>query len=89
MHHTKRGRGMVINQQALRYLCTEQMVPDERGGQRRAYRFQVFDEASGELLCAVDDVCTRESDARALEELFRRNRVAFVHVMDVLEDWLP
>ena len=80
---------MAVSQQALRYLCTQQMVLGEDGGERRAYRFQVFDDASGGLLCAVDDICTCESDARALEELFRRNRVSLVHVMDVLEDWLP
>jgi len=75
-------------QLVLRYICAEQRVPREDGGERIAYRFQVFDEASGGLLYAVDDICSREKDARALEDLFRRNRVSLVHVMDVLEDWL-
>ena len=77
------------DQQALRYICTEQRVPGEDGGERAAYRFEVFDEGKGSLLLAVDDICARETDARALEGLFRRNRVSLVHVMDVLEDWLP
>jgi len=64
------------------------MVSREDGGERAAYCFQVLDDENGDLLCAVDDICSREEDAFALEELFRRNRVSLVHVMDVLEDWL-
>ena len=73
----------------LSYICSAQTVCDEEdNNMRTAWRFQVLD-AAGRLLRAVDDICSREEDARALEDLFRRNQVALVHVMDVLEDWLP
>ena len=71
----------------LDYICTRQQVQDETGKSRNAYRFQVMD-AEGRELLAVDDICGSEAQAHALEALFRRNQVALVHVMDVLEDFL-
>jgi len=71
----------------LDYICTKQEVQDETGEPRTAYCFQVLD-SNGAVLLAVDDVCGSEERARALEALFRRNQVAPVHVMDVLEDFL-
>ena len=71
----------------LDYICSKQQIQDETGEPRTAYRFQVLD-AEGAVLLAVDDICGGEAQARALEELFRRNQVAPVHVMDVLEDFL-
>ena len=71
----------------LGYTCTKQEIQDETGGLRAAYRFQVLD-AEGAVLLAVDDICGSEERARSLEALFRRNQVALIHVMDVLEDFL-
>ena len=71
----------------LDYICTKQQVQDETGELRTAYRFQVLD-AGGAVLLTVDDICGSEAQARSLEQLFRRNQVALVHVMDVLEDFL-
>jgi len=76
--------------QKLHYACTAQWLHDEDGNPRRAYRLSVLD-VSGEqpqLLCAVNDICGDESEARQLEALLRRNRVSPRHVIDVLEDWL-
>jgi len=76
--------------QLLHYTCTAQSLRDEDGNPRRAYRFSVLD-VSGEqprLLCAVNDICSSEEQARQLEDLFRRNGVSPGHVTDVLEDWL-
>ena len=54
---------------------------------RKVYRFNVYD-SSGNLLRAVNDICGSAAEARELEGLFRRNKVALVHVMDVLENWV-
>ena len=74
----------------LQYVCTEQIVREDDGRQRKAYRFNVLDVKGRQpkLICAVDDVCSSADEARELEGLFRRNRVAPVHILDVLEDWL-
>jgi len=69
------------------YICSEQKIQDEEGGPRAAYRLAVLDDA-GMALLSVGDVCGSERRARELEDLFRRNQVAPVHVLDVLEDWL-
>ena len=71
----------------LDYSCSKQQIQDETGELRTAYRFRVLD-AEGAVLLAVEDICGSEAQAHALEELFRRNQVALVHVMDVLEDFL-
>ena len=77
----------------LYYKCTQQLLRDSGGKTRKAYRLNVLEagEEGGEarLLCAVNDVCGSESRARQLEELLDRNQVAPVHIIDVLEDWLP
>jgi hypothetical protein len=66
------------------------MVPDEEGGMRKTWCFQVFrlGEQRSELLYTVNDICSSEEEAHALERLFEQNQVAAVHVMDVLDDWL-
>jgi len=66
----------------------KQQVKDEKGEPQIAYQFNVLD-SSGASLLSVDDICRGEYQAHALEDIFRRNQVALVHVMDVLEDWLP
>jgi len=75
----------------LDYRCTEQLLRDGSGGTRRAYKLHVLD-MSGDrprLLCAVSDICGSESRARQLEALLCRNQVSPVHIINVLEDWLP
>lgn len=75
----------------LAYTCAEQWRRDEEhGGLRKAYQFRVEDVGGAEPrpLYIADDVCSRESRARELEQLFRRNDVALCHVRDVLEDWV-
>ena len=81
LHWPKRPR--------LLYRCTEQRVRDEDGIQRSAYRLHVADaNRPGDVLCAVDDVCSDGGQARALEALLTRNRVSLVHILDVVEDWV-
>ena len=76
-------------QPKLLYLCTEQTMREEDGTQRNAYRLNVLDAGRpGEVLYAVDDICSSSGEARALEALLTRNRVSLVHVLDVLEDWV-
>ena len=76
----------------LYYKCTEQLIRDGSGG-RRSYRLNVLDISEGtnraRLLCAVNDVCGSERQARQLEALLTRNQVSPVHIIDVLENWLP
>jgi len=77
----------------LFYKCTEQLLRDGSGRIRKAYRLNVLDISEGtnraRLLCAVNDVCGSESQARQLETLLYRNQVSPVHIVDVLENWLP
>ena len=77
-------------QQKLHYACTAQCLQDEDGKPREAWRLRVLDisGARPRLLCAVDDICGSENEARQLEALFCRNQVSPKHVIDVLEDWL-
>ena|GEM_PF-2107190 len=77
------------NRQKLHYICTAQLVRNKFGKTRKCYRFNVFDIGGPEprLLYCVNDICSTEKDARALEALFRRNQVSLCHVRDVLEDW--
>ena len=77
----------MASQKSLHYVCTEQSIIDN-GKPRKAYRFEVLDAASGRRVYVVNDICSKKRDARALEKLFRRNKVSLVHVTDVLEDWL-
>jgi hypothetical protein len=79
-----------MGRQKLHYICTEQTLRAKNGNLRRAYRFLVLDISGTRpvVLRVVDDVCSSETQARALERLFRRNNVPLSHVMDVLEDWL-
>jgi hypothetical protein len=73
---------------ALLYRCVEQTVQDE-DGTRKAYGLQVREAGgAGGVLRAVDDVCSGEGEARALEALLTRNRVSLGHILDVVEDWL-
>jgi len=72
----------------LDYICEKQQIQDEKGESHTSYRFHVLD-SRGAALISVDDICRSEHQAHALEDIFRRNQVALVHVMDVLEDWLP
>jgi hypothetical protein len=74
----------------LVYACSAQWVRDEDGRVRKGYRFNVIDNSGAEprLLCIVNDICSTEEEARALEQLFRRNNIALCHVVEVLEDWV-
>ena len=78
---------MTITQPNLLYRCTEQTVRDEDGTQRKAYRLNVL-EAGGDVLYAIDDICSGSGKARELEALLTRNQVSLVHVLDVVEDWV-
>ena len=78
---------MTTTQPNLLYQCTEQTVRDQNGTQRKAYRLNVS-EAGGDVLYAIDDICSGSGEARALEALLTRNQVSLVHVLDVVEDWL-
>jgi hypothetical protein len=78
------------HQQKLHYVCTAQIVEDENGRPRKAYRFNVLD-LSGErprVVAIVNDICSNDEEAHELEQLFRRNQVSANHIMDVLEDWV-
>lgn len=77
-------------QQNLRYFCTPQVVRDRQGRIRQTYRFNVLDVSGRQprLICVVNDICSSESEARRLEEYFRRNQISAKHIMDVLEDWV-
>jgi len=74
-------------QQKLRYICTEQWLLDDYGNTRKAWRLNVLD-ADGGVLCAVNDVCGSESQARQLEAYFTRNQISPRHVLNVLDDLL-
>ena len=75
-------------QYELQFICTPQLLLDEDGTFRKAFKFNVIDANSGRVVCSVNDICSREQDARDLEELFRRNRISPAHILDVLEDWV-
>ena len=75
-------------QNELRFTCTPQLLLDEDGTFRRAFKFNAIDTDTGKVVYSVNDICSREQDARELEELFRRNRVSPRHIIDVLEDWV-
>ncbi len=72
------------------YAYSEQWLKDEDGTLRRAYRFTASEpkKKGSRLIVAVDDICSSESEARALVDFFRRNEISSHHVMDVLEDWV-
>lgn len=77
-------------QHTLEYICTPQVVREDDGHLRKAYRFHVLETGGKEpkLVCAVNDVCAHEEEARELEGLFRRNQISPAHILDVLEDWI-
>ena len=79
---------MLAFQQKLRFSCTAQWLEDEDGRPRKAYRLDVLAGAKPRVLCAVEDICGSEDQARQLEALLTRNQVSPKHVIDVLEDWL-
>ena len=80
-------------QQLLFYTCTPQLLQEQSGRVRKAFRLNILDISEGtdraRLLCTVDDVCGNKNQARQLEQLLYRNQVAPMHIVDVLENWLP